>query len=185
METKYYTTIKVFGNFCEQLISNLDTGQTQINFFDDESELSIRSTHNADIEKIKLFTRNYPDVEFEVVVNTHDYCCDIRQHYKIKNGHIFFNRTTPIYYFEYSDEVKRMVDPLVIFDFKHEIADLLNRLWDIENSYQNMNQSNNPKKEIISNIELKYSNSHCTLSAKVENNHYIYIELLSINSDDD
>jgi len=182
MNTEYYTVVQASSKFWERLISKSINLQSKIKLIDDESGFTITSHNIPSIQEIIKLSECYPEEVFDVIISTNDLYNNFFEQYKLRGGKAIESHIKPIYHFEYLDDVGQKVAPIVLNNFKDEIAELLDRLNQAENRFRKIKEQDNPTKEVVSNIELKYADSQYVLTAKVKGKTYIDMKLVSYAS---
>jgi hypothetical protein len=179
MQTEYYTTVTASDGFWEGLITDKLISGFPTVFHCEEAGFTITSMYGPAIWDMIELSNEYPDEHFDVVVTTNNKYQDVIEYYEFQRGATFFNHLEPLYHFDISDAVGCNVCSEVIDEFKNEIIEALDRLLDFDPSYEHVIGINNPKQEMVSNIQFEYGHQDITLNAKVICKTYIQIDIKS------
>ncbi|GAH84368.1 unnamed protein product, partial [marine sediment metagenome] len=115
------------------------------------------------------------------VVTTNNIYNNVIEYYEFQSGTSFFNHLEPLYHFKCSEDVERLVDPLIIDEFKKEISEALERLVEFTPSYEVVIGNQSPKREMVTNIQFEYGDQNTKLTASVIGQTWIEIDLNSIS----
>ncbi len=151
----------------------------------DDAGFTIISKYGPAIWDLIELSNEYPDELFNVIVTTNNKYKDVTEYYEFTSGTTLFRRLESLYHFDLDEDVEELVDPQVIYDFKMEITDTLDRIMDIEPSYEKVLGIQDPDKAKVSNIQFEYGQKNTILSAKVIGQTYIQIDLVSDSYDSD
>jgi len=180
MATEYYTTVTASDEFWGKLVyERLETG-FPTTFMSEEAGFTITSKYAPAIWDMIELSKEFPDERFNVVVTTDNIYENVIEYYEFQSGATFINHLEPIYYFSLGEDVERLVDTVIINEFKQEISEALNRIIEFIPSNKRVIGIQSPKKEMVSNIQFEYGQQDTILTATVFGQTFIEIELESI-----
>jgi hypothetical protein len=182
---EYYTTVTVSDEFWRKIISEKIESGFPATFIGDDAGFTIRSKYGPAIWDMIELSNEYPDELFNVIVTTNNKYKDVTEYYEFKSGTTLFRHLEPLYHFDLDEDVEELVDPQVIDDFKMEITDTLDRILDIEPSYEKVIGIQDPDNAKVSNIVLQYGQKDFVLSARVIGQTYVRIDFDSVSNDSD
>jgi hypothetical protein len=183
--TEFYTTVTAPDEFWQKLIAEKIESGFPTTFRSEGAGFTVSSRYGPAIWDIIELSNEYPDQYFNVTVTTNNKYRDVIEYYEFRSGATFFIRLEPLYHFDISDPVVCNVCSEVIDEFKKEIINALDRLLDFDPSYEQVIGINNPKQEMVSNIQFEYGQKNLLLSARVIGQTYIKLDLISDSYDGD
>lgn len=181
MKTEYSTTITASKEFWVKLISEKFTSSFQNKLIGEKAGFTITSVDKPALEDIADLSFDFPDELFTAVVTTDNIYKNVIEYYEFLEGATYFNHLEPIYFFSLSEKVERLVDSSLIEEFKKEVSEALDRMIEFVPSYKVMNDGQNSKNEMATNIQFEFGDQNTTLSAKLLGKTYIEIDLESIS----
>lgn len=179
MSKEYYTTVSASERFWESLVEERLESGFPITIINDEAGFTIKSKDGPAIMDMIELSNKYPGERFNVIITTNNKYKDVIEYYEFQNGTAFFNHLEPLYYFDLSEEVERLPDPVIIDEFKKEIIEALDRINVFIPSYEYVIGCENPTQELVSNIQFEYGCQNLTLTARVIGQTFIEIDMKS------
>lgn len=177
MATEYYTTVTASDKFWNKLVSEKLETEYPISCICEDAGFSLTSKYYPAIIEIIELSNKIPEEHFNVIITMDNIYQNIIDYYEIHGGEARLIRSEPIFTFSISEDVRKNVDSTIIDDFKSEIIESLDRIGDFEPSYERVPEYQDPKWEMVTNVQFFYGYRDTILTARRMGSTYVKIEL--------